>query len=1500
MPGSSVTFTSVNTSEAKTYAVDFRYAGARPYASTLSIYVNGADVAQALFPSTTSWANWSTQTVALNLQSGTNTIMVRYDADDNGWINLDYIQVKPETVSAGYKLGAAPTAGWFPQEISVDKFTGTAQVYLPLHTVQASGVAVPVGLSYAATGVQVDEQGGRVGVNWALAGGVSVSREVRGLPDDRTELSSTGNRYGWLVYPTGSPDGYINAVPNVPAAISTTGCTVDEATALQQLNVLGNLQQTSGSRNFYDSEPDIFYYSLPGHSGRFVFDAQGNARTIPYDHLTITHSAISPINGITSFTIRTAEGTTYQFDMPETIEKKLVNVASTPNYFLREYWLYKLPDNTRKFRYTYSWLATSISTVAYDNVIQFIYRPGVSQVNPSKSSRLLLRGAGSGTGVEEYKTETTVSKAWLETIKSPTTQVTFNLVLADETEYFVQSVDVLSRATTSQPLIRRYLFDYLTPESTITGGFDSKGNPLAEAINLPRRFLGSVRVTNGCSSQLLYEFAYAQLNKVSADDPLFPDRRKNVVALPLIGANDRDYWGFFTPNSSQTLIPKLYVYPQLLAQAQPVPAAPYRLFEVITPAYAPGGFTLPGAERRPAAYFNFQPALAGTLTSLTLPGGGKALFEYEAHRFYDPVAQQSYPAGGTRIHAIRVQDPITGIEARREYGYQENDGSASVVNQPGRASGVLLRAPRFAFALPSTVAPGQAQWTDASARCGDDLSEDPFETRAIGYHQVSEQMTGKGQVVTVYHVPGSADESSAADGTVAGISWNRSIVGVARQSYTSPLSGSTNCPSVAPVQAGTDLYPFSPATNYDFRRGLPQSVSYQAERVGTVAPVEVRHETFAYEYRNLKPNLTGVVGLAYEQLINGSRQAYAYAKYSILTDFLYAVRHQTEVLSNGTIANNQSDTWYNYNAQGWLAGQGKTNSDGKGYRTRYKYLTDYALSSVANEPRLLAMQQRLTSTGEKISATPVETISEVVISPTEVRFAGATLNTFLPASQTVPTRPYQVLRWQPAGLLPLSSSYDSTRVEAITGGWGLHVSPNFHATSTLLETSAHQIPASTRTEAGRQLASVQLGYGSTLPVLQIGNALASEVLFSDFESLKDFSFSTSSGITVGTSAARTGQAGATLPASAFISGQLPASTNDFYRLSFWARATTTATVTCSIAGGTGGTPPAGQPVQVLNTGGIWKLYEAVFDLSSIAKAARPGYTLKLQTSAAVQIDDVLFLPVAAVAASTTYDVTTGKTSETDGRGRTLYYEYNILGDLTRIRDHNGAIVKQIEKVVAGRVPEISPSFVVSGNQFDGQPVTFTANTTCGADLQYSWDFDDGSTLAFPAATSISHTFNTAGHVRTFTVTLTARVSGRSKIYRFIQYVEIRPAPVSVRSCFSGVTSIDLCAFNPDVLTNTCDPANVPVTRPSTNTYAVSAVTGAVYTWRMRAVNGSVWQVMTGQTNPSITVWLDVASTAQPAFQCTISNTSGVELGVSDIFSLQCYRSQGTAEIPCQI
>lgn len=62
---------------------------------TLSVVVNGTDVATATFGDTGSWDTWSTLSLPVTLGSGSNTVALAQNADDCGNVNIDYLAVSP-------------------------------------------------------------------------------------------------------------------------------------------------------------------------------------------------------------------------------------------------------------------------------------------------------------------------------------------------------------------------------------------------------------------------------------------------------------------------------------------------------------------------------------------------------------------------------------------------------------------------------------------------------------------------------------------------------------------------------------------------------------------------------------------------------------------------------------------------------------------------------------------------------------------------------------------------------------------------------------------------------------------------------------------------------------------------------------------------------------------------------------------------------------------------------------------------------------------------------------------------------------------------------------------------------------------------------------------------------------------------------------------------------------------------------------------------------------
>ena len=868
---------------------------------------------------------------------------------------------------------------------------------------------------------------------------------------------------------------------------------------------------------------------------------------------------------------------------------------------------------------------------------------------------------------------------------------------------------------------------------------------------------------------------------------------------------------------------------------------------------------LNGADRRPAVDFNV--ALAGTLTEITFTGGGKVLFDYEPHRFYDPVAQQSLPAGGLRIRTLRAQDPITKVETRRDFSYLENNGLAS---------GTLLHMPRFAFAVP-TLGPVQV-WANATVRCGQDLGTDPFESRAIGYHQVVEKIPGKGQVVNVFDVSGAADETTVSPTTEC-VGWQRPLVGFARQ------SGSSGCPSVAPVQTGTELYPFAKVPGYDFRRGLPQRIQYLAEPVGVAAGALVRQQDFTYKFRYPQTTSQAVVGLAYEQTGNASDGTYVYAKYSLLTDFQYAISQEIVTVPNQTSTSSRSRTGYRYNDRGWLAATGSQNSDGGYVRTRYKYLTDYTLSSNSPDPLMQAMYQRLTATPEQISSDVVETISEVVTPAGDVRFKGATLRTFstVQASTPIPalTRPYQVLQWEQLPPLPLSSTIDSTRLL----NNALYVSPNFKPVSTVVEVDPLLRPISTRVVAGRQAGGQHLAYSGTLPVLQITNALASEVVFSDFETYKERCFSAyrnGGNVPATLGAARTGKFGMELLAGDYLLSPLPGSAAPRYRLAFWAKAGQATTVDDTFTG----TPALAAQTVAVEGSGTWKLYELTFDWSTIAASARSGYAISLAPRNTIQVDDVALLPSFATSASTTYDLVVGKTSETDGRGRTTYYEYGPSDELATVRDHNKAIIRQYNQVVAGRYQSASasliPSFSVSGSMIEGDELTFTVDNSLSFGSSFAWDFKDGATST---ANPARHTFSLGDRIYRVELRVT---NPQGKVYQTEQDVYVARKSFTITTCVAGIVAIDDCHQEPNRLSTVCNTA----ASNSSTTLSVQANLVGPYTYSWEIARGATWEAIPGANAASYVV---TVPRSPYLYRCRVTAAGGYS-GISEAFGIEHYQS----------
>src|ERR1700683_2467612 len=58
-------------------------------------------------------------------------------------------------------------------DVPVSPYTGTADITVPIYTIQARGITVPISVSYHTGGINLEEEASWVGLGWAMnAGGM--------------------------------------------------------------------------------------------------------------------------------------------------------------------------------------------------------------------------------------------------------------------------------------------------------------------------------------------------------------------------------------------------------------------------------------------------------------------------------------------------------------------------------------------------------------------------------------------------------------------------------------------------------------------------------------------------------------------------------------------------------------------------------------------------------------------------------------------------------------------------------------------------------------------------------------------------------------------------------------------------------------------------------------------------------------------------------------------------------------------------------------------------------------------------------------------------------------------------------------------------------------------------------------------------------------------------------------------------------------------------------
>lgn len=261
----------------------------------------------------------------------------------------------------------------------VDYYTGTAQVNVPLYDYSDNDFSLSISAGYASTGFMPQRQTGILGLNWFLNCGGSITREIKGIPDD---LSKGNNFHGFLLSSNRYEDDLVLQQPNSSADY-------------------GNGYQIGLS----ETESDIYHFNFMGHSGSFVYNGQREVCVFNTNGQHGTYKIEYNIkdSGIKSFTITTGDGYRYFFGDDNGLNGIEVQVAGN----FTTYGNYTIQDSN--YQPIVTWFLKKI-TAPNGNIMEFEY---------DSDNSITLSDINSSTSYPYYVTSFTLANNYIQNGVNP-------------------------------------------------------------------------------------------------------------------------------------------------------------------------------------------------------------------------------------------------------------------------------------------------------------------------------------------------------------------------------------------------------------------------------------------------------------------------------------------------------------------------------------------------------------------------------------------------------------------------------------------------------------------------------------------------------------------------------------------------------------------------------------------------------------------------------------------------------------------------------------------------------------------------------------------------------------------------------------------------------------------------------------------------------------------------------------------------------------------------
>lgn len=1178
-------------------------------------------------------------------------------------------------------------------EVPVSLFSGLPQISVPIYQLSSKGITLPVNASYHASGTKIDQHPSWIGLGWSLVAGGSIDRVQRGIPDEKN-------------YSTPQTTG------GVLKGFYSTYTLLDNTTNWSSSFLFTDINSDGTDKLNRDLEPDDFQFSYPGNSGRFFLNEKGVWCVQSEKPVKVVTSEI----GVTPLVFEAGE-VFRKFALVDGMGYKYVYGGVEPaiEYSDRYY------PNSTHFNYfsATSWKLTQIIAPSGELLFDLEYERGPTIIQlyiaAYKKTYSGLSGSwGCGSTINSWSNSlgypergNLISPVYLKSVKCEQIDVKLNFKTSASNEMSYLPPNANHNDPQNNPYLRAFIGTYkdengpnadpspypITPGEFLTPQFLDANIPyfqthvkdMAYWKNLIWLKLDKIEITNTAGTVIKRSFrfdydnsaterlrlsgiAFLDAGATSQEKYQFKYNNQSVARyLESVG----DHWGFY--NNGPTL-PSIYSS----FSNDLVNIANYK------------GPSL-------------QYTRAGVLQEIVYPTGGNTKFEYElnscskvasisAANNQASIVLEDYlsTVGGLRVKKI-INDDATGGTTVKEYLYVKGY-AAGVDTNALLSSGILHSKPKYSSSF-NVSTPTSFSYQANFSNPVIPLTE--FSSGSyIGYSEVVEKRSDGAYTVYKYtnHDNGYGDEI-----------------------FISSYNGDFN-------------YQFPVSSRAHDRGKLLEETMFSnlGIPVSRISNTYTRnHTNYARAIRNGKESFCSVTSPTHSYTLNFN--TFHKSAYKVFYNSL-----QLETSLARTYA--QSDPLqfvdalksFKYNANGDVAEEKLISSSSDVLEKKYRYPTD--------KPGIEPYQ---TMSSRYIISPVIEESSYKNGSLLESTRNGydfwngsswSTTATNLIVPRLVETKEKNQTAYEPRLRY---HTYD-------TKGNATSVSKESGAQTSYIWAYKQSLPIAkienSTSLTGTSLADISFGYhhfmnqmsnGTTYAMdgsstfSQAGNATIARTYYKsdDHEawfytyiynssnslvaSFSDKMEASSTALTV------TGQV--TLPAGTYTmkvkTGYQPAQSNTLFFQEIEVNLTLATTVEwttpfhtsfeedtnqistsyaktgqqCHLGNFTVKVPPTSSGHSQLtlsywgkvNAGTPWTYVEQIISAGS-------NYADVIIGNGYAYIDEVRLYPKNAVMTTYTYQPTVGMTSQTDAKGMTIYYEYDIFGRLKYVKDQNGNILKQTD------------------------------------------------------------------------------------------------------------------------------------------------------------------------------------------------------------------------------